>query len=257
MLRCWACGHPFTAQRVRRDSLLCPRTEANGGPYELYRCPACRRESRIETTPHGRMYASPEHEIGLVEYLFSWVEGLTPPDFLRLVAWHQTYSDRRRHFFLRDGDARYARGGWLERLILWWGRRGRPFSATPGSADSRPLDAGSGVASGSAATRGGPEGPAHSREGRDPEAGRAQQSGPLPSPDVAREHVPHPYRILGVPVGASPAEIRAAFRRLARQWHPDKRGGEDAVQLAEATRRLAELVTAYESLQKERKGPAS
>ena len=29
------------------------------------------------------------------------------------------------------------------------------------------------------------------------------------------------YEVLGVPRGASDAEIKRAFRKLAQQWHPD------------------------------------
>ena len=34
------------------------------------------------------------------------------------------------------------------------------------------------------------------------------------------------YAVLEVSVTASDAEIKAAFRRLARKWHPDKNGGD-------------------------------
>jgi curved DNA-binding protein CbpA len=44
------------------------------------------------------------------------------------------------------------------------------------------------------------------------------------------------WEVLGVPAGASPSEIRAAFRNLASQHHPDK-GGDP--------RRMAEINEAY------------
>jgi molecular chaperone DnaJ len=48
------------------------------------------------------------------------------------------------------------------------------------------------------------------------------------------------YEVLGVPKGASPDEIKKAFRRLAVQHHPDKEGGEEA--------KFKEINEAYEVL---------
>jgi DnaJ-like protein len=63
-----------------------------------------------------------------------------------------------------------------------------------------------------------------------------------------------PFTILGVPPGASPDEVAAAYRELAKEWHPDRRGsaGEE---------RMAEINVAYELLrageyQDSRAGPA-
>lgn len=44
------------------------------------------------------------------------------------------------------------------------------------------------------------------------------------------------YKILGVEAGATPAEIKAAYRRRAMEWHPDKHSGDT---LAEIGFRLA------------------
>src|SRR5687767_13478453 len=50
-----------------------------------------------------------------------------------------------------------------------------------------------------------------------------------------------PYFVLGVTPGASAGEVAAAYRRLAKAWHPDRRG--DA-----AMARMAEINVAYELL---------
>ncbi|MGH2949219.1 MAG: J domain-containing protein, partial [Solirubrobacteraceae bacterium] len=48
--------------------------------------------------------------------------------------------------------------------------------------------------------------------------------------------------ILGVRPGASESEATAAYRELAKRWHPDRGGGE------EAARRMAEINAAYDIL---------
>lgn len=50
------------------------------------------------------------------------------------------------------------------------------------------------------------------------------------------------YRILGLEPGATPGEIRAAFRRLAKRQHPD------VARTPAATRRFVRTVTAYRML---------
>lgn len=54
----------------------------------------------------------------------------------------------------------------------------------------------------------------------------------LPAPGAERQW----WEVLGVPAGATPTEIRDAYRRLASQHHPD-RGGDPA--------RMAEINDAY------------
>ena len=56
-----------------------------------------------------------------------------------------------------------------------------------------------------------------------------------------------PYLVLGVEPGSSTARVKAAWRRLAREHHPDLTGG-DAAAARAATRRMAEINTAYETL---------
>ena len=60
--------------------------------------------------------------------------------------------------------------------------------------------------------------------------------------------------MLGVEPGASNAQVKAAWRRLAREHHPDLTGGDGPAARA-ANRRMAEINTAYETLIA-RSGPA-
>lgn len=51
-----------------------------------------------------------------------------------------------------------------------------------------------------------------------------------------------PFAVLGVTPGAGERELAAAYRGLAKQWHPDHGGGE------RAERRMAEINAAYDIL---------
>jgi molecular chaperone DnaJ len=51
------------------------------------------------------------------------------------------------------------------------------------------------------------------------------------------------YKVLGVPRKATQREIKAAYRRLARKYHPDVTGEDD-----HATERFKEITEAYETL---------
>lgn len=55
-----------------------------------------------------------------------------------------------------------------------------------------------------------------------------------------------PYQILGLPDRASQAEIKAAFRRLITEWHPDK----NQHRLTEAEERSKQIIAAYTILNK-------
>jgi hypothetical protein len=59
-----------------------------------------------------------------------------------------------------------------------------------------------------------------------------------------------PYEILGVDRAASLREISAAWRRLAKEWHPDLRGD------ANALGRMVQVNAAYEQILAERTGRA-
>jgi hypothetical protein len=57
--------------------------------------------------------------------------------------------------------------------------------------------------------------------------------------------VTEPHAVLGVDPDAPAAELAAAYRELAKRWHPDLGGG------ADAERRMAEINAAYDLLRSE------
>ena len=60
-----------------------------------------------------------------------------------------------------------------------------------------------------------------------------------------------PYRILGIPESASDEEVTAAYRRLARKYHPDLNGGSAA-----ASEKMKEVNAAYDLIRDRRAGKA-
>ncbi len=58
-----------------------------------------------------------------------------------------------------------------------------------------------------------------------------------------------PHDVLGVETGASLSTVKAAWRRLARRHHPDLTGDDPAASRV-ATRKMAEINDAYESLRR-------
>lgn len=65
----------------------------------------------------------------------------------------------------------------------------------------------------------------------------------------------NPYEVLGVKEGASQEEIKQAYRRLAKKYHPDQYGDNPLRDLAEE--KMRELNEAYEQLTKNGGGSSS
>lgn len=234
-LSCWSCELPFQKKIVLRDSILRGRSARNGGPYRLYRCPQCAKEGKVEFTGRQRMYVSPEQEYGALDYLFGWTEWLSPTDFLRVARWQRRSLDHRRAFFEHDGDHRYSTGRirrWIQKLF------GRAAPEPSRSTSDRAKARRSGTQSEPRVE------PHRNRTKTDPQT--KTNSEPRQRPPIPE--VPHPYLILGLTTDATDADIRKAFRRLARKHHPDKQGTRDERSLARAQRRFEELLAAYQEL---------
>jgi Flp pilus assembly protein TadD len=50
----------------------------------------------------------------------------------------------------------------------------------------------------------------------------------------------NPFQVLEIPPDASPEDIKAAYHRLAKRWHPDRYTGEEKVEAEAKFRELAE-----------------
>ena len=64
-----------------------------------------------------------------------------------------------------------------------------------------------------------------------------------------------PYKVLGISPGASDDEVKEAYRRLARKYHPDNYVNNPLSDLA--TEKMKEINEAYDEIQRQRKGGTS
>jgi len=78
---------------------------------------------------------------------------------------------------------------------------------------------------------------------------RRDQEGAAPSPAPAREASrDRALSRLGLTAEATPEQLRAAFRQLARRWHPDRHPAAGDRTRAALCRRFAEISAAYQEL---------
>ena len=66
------------------------------------------------------------------------------------------------------------------------------------------------------------------------------------------EEMNDPYQVLGVSPNATDAEVKAAYRRLAKEYHPDRNGGS-----AEAEKKMMQINDAYTQIVEMRKNGSS
>ncbi|MHC4922529.1 MAG: J domain-containing protein [Planctomycetota bacterium] len=62
---CWSCGREPSDEDIVVRSLLHPRTERNGGPVTILRCPGCTVETVVDEMPDGSVVLSTRESAGL------------------------------------------------------------------------------------------------------------------------------------------------------------------------------------------------
>lgn len=68
-----------------------------------------------------------------------------------------------------------------------------------------------------------------------------------------RQRRPDPFKVLGIPANSTQAEVTAAFRKLAKKYHPDRYQEKPEKVRREAESRMAELNDAYKLARKKLK----
>lgn len=91
--------------------------------------------------------------------------------------------------------------------------------------------------------------PSSSRRSMKIQLGGRRRRAPKSRASVALGPLPmDPHRVLGVPPGSSDAEVKAAYRKAALRWHPDRHAGSDPATAADAAERFRRASEAFERL---------
>lgn len=69
---------------------------------------------------------------------------------------------------------------------------------------------------------------------------------PLSDNDTDRD-----FKVLGLPAGASPAEVKKAYRELVKRWHPDRFHQQSELERRKADGKIKEITGAYHRISKE------
>jgi len=251
---CWFCRRPMSVAKIVREGIILGRDQRRGGPERLFMCPACLKDNLCEETRRGRWFASPRLSGSLLELLFAKLPGGAPEEVLEALSWYRENEERRRLFFLQDGDQRYQGLSILKRLWPWLhpaeaGPRRRaarkgPARETGGSWAGGP--GGPGRRPPSDGPAGGPRRPPRGERARRGSGGPAGTSDRREN--QTRPEPVTPWDILGLQPGSGPEEIRKAFHRLAVKCHPDKVHSLGEEFRAMAHVKFQELKEAYDAL---------
>ncbi len=227
-LVCWFCDKPFGRVEILKDAFLVPRHDRDGGPYRSYRCTRCDRVIHIERNRAGAYWARPPESIPMVDSLFAFFDAGIAAEVHRKKDWQRRSAGKRDWFHgayaeqVRAGDARpHAEA------------RSAPPPRTPPPGPSGP------------GPRPGPT--PRPVPAPEPEPRRAPAAPPPPDPF-------DPYAVLGLGVGASREECVAAFRELAKRYHPDRFATLDDAFQRLAHDKFVELKRAYDELVGEETG---
>lgn len=232
-LECWFCAVPFEREQIERNGTLVPRRVRDGGPFLRYECPSCRRPVHVERNRAGAMLATPPPVVPVADALLATFD----PDLRRELAAKRDH-DRR-----RAGRREWFFGAYADELAAAGWRPGSPRPVPhdgdrdaapppPASRERRPPPPRSRASSAGAPPR---ETPPREPPPRDP------VPPPEPPPPLAHE-------LLGISADAPPEQVNAAFRDLAKRYHPDRFATLDAEFQALATKRMQQLMAAREAM---------
>ena len=56
------------------------------------------------------------------------------------------------------------------------------------------------------------------------------------------------YKVLGLPFGSSLQEVKQAYKKLVKEWHPDLFLGESAEKQSKAREKITQINLAYKKL---------